>query len=273
MIGENKMKKLCSLLLAICLLVSLSACGKCEEHKFLSSKYRVEKEATCTTEGIGVKVCGECGYEEKTTISVLKHNYIEIDSTQECAKGGKITYECSVCKDTYEKDGDALGHSWVAATCQKPKHCSRCNATEGEKAEHNFSGINCTVCGKENTKTVTCKGVKFIIPVEATTSFVGTTIKLTDISIIFKNGKFRVSYSVECIEKSDGSNALHYTLYDKDGFVLSSINLYATNLEEGEKAKNQSFPLESSENFMQGEIYKISITDVIGNQFTQYLFD
>ena len=266
------MKKVLIGMLAVILVFSLCACGECEVHNFSSTKYRVEKEATCTAEGVGVKVCGECGYEEEVSITA-DHKYVETGTTQECTKGGKITYECSVCKDTYEKDADALGHLWFTATCQKAKYCSRCNITEGGKAEHTFSGGICTVCGKENTKTVTCKGVNFIIPVEATTSFVDTTIKLTDIGIIFKNDKFRVSYSVECTKKSTGSNALHYTLYDKDGYVLSSINLYATNLEKGEKAKNQSFRLESSENFVQGETYKISITDVIGDQFTQYLSD
>ena len=30
-------------------------------------KYRVERES-CTSEGVGIKVCGKCGYEEKETL-------------------------------------------------------------------------------------------------------------------------------------------------------------------------------------------------------------
>ena len=133
------MKKALIGMLAVILVISLCACNKCEEHKFLSSKYRVEKEATCASEGIAVKVCGECGYEEKVPITA-EHNYVVIGTTQKCTESGKITYECSVCKKTYKKDADALAHSWVAATCQKAKYCSRCITTEGEKADHKFSG-------------------------------------------------------------------------------------------------------------------------------------
>ena len=262
------MKKVLIGMLAVILVISLCACSKCEEHKFLSSKYRVEKEATCASEGIGVKVCGECGYEEEVPITV-EHNYVVIGTTQKCTKSGKITYECSVCKNTYKKDADALGHSWVAATCQKAKHCSRCNTTEGGKAEHEFSGTKCTVCGKENTKTVTCKGVKFIVPIEITANNSGTETKISNITITFNDtydsySTFYVNYSAECIESAGYGNAFSYTLYDKEGYVISSGTEHATELKAGEKTRNQSFDFDLphvSGDLKVGETYKLVISD------------
>lgn len=44
-------------------------------------------------------------------------------------------------------EGEPLGHAWVEATCQAPRTCSVCEATEGEKAPHYYDeNGDCTVC-------------------------------------------------------------------------------------------------------------------------------
>ena len=48
---------------------------------------------------------------------------------------------CSVCNAT---EGEALGHSWAEATCTKPKTCSVCNATDGEALGHSWKDATCT---------------------------------------------------------------------------------------------------------------------------------
>lgn len=56
---------------------------------------------------------------------------------------------CSKCSAT---EGDALGHSWESATCESPKTCSRCSATEGDALGHSWESATCktpktcTVC-------------------------------------------------------------------------------------------------------------------------------
>ena len=249
-------------------IASLCSCKRCEAHHFPTWRNRVEKEATCTTQGVGTKVCVYCDYEEEFIIDA-EHKYVEISTTQTCTENGKITYECSVCKDTYEKDGDALGHSWVAATCEKAKHCSRCNVTEGDKAEHKFNGTKCTVCGQENTKTVTCKGVTFIVPIEITTNNYGTKTEISNINITFdytydSYSRFYVNYSAKCIVNEGYSNGFSYTLYDKEGYVVSSGNEYATEMKTGEKTRNQSFDFDLphvSGDLKVGETYKLVFSD------------
>lgn len=40
---------------------------------------------------------------------------------------------CSKCG---AREGEPLGHTWVAATCEQPKTCSVCGKTEGEPLDH-----------------------------------------------------------------------------------------------------------------------------------------
>ncbi len=64
---------------------------------------------------------------------------------QECAikltLGEKTLYECSNA-DTLN-DGEAFfvicAHSWVDATCQKPKTCEKCGLSEGALGDHSYS--------------------------------------------------------------------------------------------------------------------------------------
>ena len=57
---------------------------------------------------------------------------------------------CSQCEAT---EGEPLGHSWQAADCETPKTCSRCNLTEGNPLGHTWEEATCTsaksclVCG------------------------------------------------------------------------------------------------------------------------------
>ena len=58
-----------------------------------------------------------------------------------CADCGAIMTGCEEIK--------ATGHNWVDATCQAPKTCSVCEATDGVVADHNYVDGACTVCGAE----------------------------------------------------------------------------------------------------------------------------
>lgn len=54
------------------------------------------------------------------------------------------------CTNCHATDGSSYGHTWVNATCTSPKTCSTCGATEGTKLEHNFVNDVCTICGAGN---------------------------------------------------------------------------------------------------------------------------
>lgn len=99
------MKKILCLFLALTLLLSLSACGKCD-HNWT--------KATCET----AKTCTKCGEIDG---KIAGHKWI--DATCETAK------TCAACGKT---DGTPLAHVWTDATYEAPKTCTLCGATEGE---------------------------------------------------------------------------------------------------------------------------------------------
>lgn len=249
----NKVKNNIKLIsLVVCLaaiILSCCSCGKCKdgEHKF---KATTIKDATCTDEGLVGYKCDKCGYEEEKSTSAMGHNYTQQSTTATCTKDGKATYKCSRCGDIKEEEVKASGHSWIDATCKEPKHCSRCGATEGSKTNnHNFVGAFCTVCGKENTKTITCQGVNFVVPVEFSGKHYDTSFEVSDVAIKFEGNysgysSFYVNYSVKCIKNSSYGIGFKYSLYDKDGYVVTSGNEYSTDLNAGEKSNTQSFEIQ-----------------------------
>jgi len=48
---------------------------------------------------------------------------------------------CSKCEAV---EGETLGHSWTEADCVTPKTCSRCGLTEGDAPGHNWTETTCT---------------------------------------------------------------------------------------------------------------------------------
>ena len=62
-----------------------------------------------------------------------EHNWVNATCTE--AK------HCSRCEAT---EGNALGHDWVNAACTEAKHCSRCEATDGNALGHDWIDATCT---------------------------------------------------------------------------------------------------------------------------------
>ena len=71
--------------------------------------------------------CTVCGYEKVVTPQTCSHNWkaATCDAPKTCTKCGAT-------------EGEALGHNWQAATCTKPKTCTRCKLTDGEALGHDF---------------------------------------------------------------------------------------------------------------------------------------
>ena len=64
-----------------------------------------DKEASCTEDGSKHQICSVCNATIKTEpISALGHNYSEIVTKKTCTTAAKVTYNCSVCNDTYEEN-------------------------------------------------------------------------------------------------------------------------------------------------------------------------
>ncbi len=100
------------------------------------------------------------------------HNYIADTTTATCTTGGRTTYRCTHCGDSYtDAYTEPLGHSWdlgtviTPATCTtdgvKEHRCTRCSATTLEAIPangHDYDEIvTPATCQTEGTITRRCK--------------------------------------------------------------------------------------------------------------------
>lgn len=158
------MKKICSLLLIICLIFLLSACGGNETATDndngsstiqnqtnvtdISSTEQSTDTSSSTTDNIGgsdsidapsstISKPTTTTKPETTKPSTPAHTHSYSDAT--CTAPAKCS--CGATK------GSALGHKWQDATCQAPKTCSVCKTIEGNKLKHTYDedGI-CSLC-------------------------------------------------------------------------------------------------------------------------------
>ncbi len=73
---------------------------------------------------------------------------------EECADGDDNNHNCDICDKENVSD-----HIWVNATCEEPKTCSVCGATDGEKLGHNYTSkvTKEPSCTEEGERTYTCQ--------------------------------------------------------------------------------------------------------------------
>ncbi len=168
------MKKLCSLLLVICLIFSLSACGDDSTANNENGSYCVEcGEEISSTD----KFCGSCGASVNKTNSTdsTDSNFDNTDvpssttstpsttTKPETSKPSTTTHTHSYSNATCTApakcscgatNGSALGHSYSNATCTEAKKCSRCGTTSGSALGHSYSNGVCSRCGGKDSNYV-----------------------------------------------------------------------------------------------------------------------
>ncbi|MBR0466771.1 MAG: SH3 domain-containing protein [Clostridia bacterium] len=111
-------------------------------HSHAYSAWSTVKAATCTEPGTEQRVCA-CGAKETRTVSALGHNF----SSTLGFDGSYHWYTCSRCNEISGKSA----HTYSAWTTVTPNSCTE----NGEEKRY------CTVCGKEETRTVLAAGHKF----------------------------------------------------------------------------------------------------------------
>ena len=156
MIGENKMKKICSLLLVLCLIFSLSACGGNEpttDNGTGSFCTECGEEISATD-----KFCGSCGASiDKANNTSTTDNDATQDNTDYSDNADvpssttstptTITKpETSTPSTTTKPSNPTHTHSYSSATCTTPAKCS-CGATNGSALGHKYSNGVCSRCG------------------------------------------------------------------------------------------------------------------------------
>ena len=168
-------------------------------HQHTFGSWKITKAPTCTTDGEQKRSCTskDCGYYTETaTIPAKGHSY-KITSEADPCTGGKVTYTCSKCGDSYTEDVAAQGHKYVdtvvAPTCTTGGYtlhtCSVCkksykdNETQptGHKYITNTVEATCETDGYTEKKCSNCDYyTKTIIPKKGhTPSSEWTVIKQT----------------------------------------------------------------------------------------------
>lgn len=148
------MKKIISILLAVCICVGLCACGG-SNISTVGSQNAADKDSQIIPSET------EC-----------HHSWNEAD----CINARK----CVICGKT---TGVAVGHNFTNATCQKPKTCSRCGYTEGSLAEHSYKSMKCTICGAkdpqyEKIQQALMESERYIKYGESDITFISNNIEL-----------------------------------------------------------------------------------------------
>lgn len=197
-------------------------------HQHTFGSWRITKAPTCTADGEQARSCTskDCGYYTETaTIPAKGHSY-KITSEADPCTGGKVTYTCSNCGDSYTEDVAAQGHKYVdtvvAPTCTTGGYtlhtCSVCkksykdNETQptGHKYVTNTVEATCETDGYTEKKCSNCDYyTKTIIPKKGhTPSSEWTVIKQTTCA---EAGE-QVRYCTTCgkvTEKKDISKLAH----------------------------------------------------------------
>ena len=140
------------------------------EHKW--SEWQTSKVATCTQDGINIRVCDDCGESQNVPISAIGHTWSEWSITKEafCTQDGSKERIC-YCGEKESQTISALGHTFSAWNTTKEATCTVKGSKErscscGEKEVwatsalgHNFSAWNTTkeaTCLVDGSKERTC---------------------------------------------------------------------------------------------------------------------
>lgn len=165
------MKKVISLLLAVMMVLSLSACGGNETATDNDNGSSTTQNQTDVTDISSTEQNADAPSSTTNNSSSLGNTDIPSSTSSkpttttkpETSKPSTSTHthsysgasctapaKCS-CGAT---SGSALGHSYNNATCTEPKKCSRCDTTSGNALGHSYSNGTCSRCGAKDSNYV-----------------------------------------------------------------------------------------------------------------------
>ncbi|MDO5425438.1 MAG: hypothetical protein Q4F41_17125 [Eubacteriales bacterium] len=141
-------------------------------HSYEEDSWDYDDEAgypapTCTTAGIAMRECVECGAIETKTVAALKHSWEREDTVAEDIEWDEVEggYHCAICEDC-EAMGPKQAHQWDAGEVTEP-------ATPEETGTLTYT---CTVCSAEKEETI--PKVKIAVPTNLTATAGKTTVSL-----------------------------------------------------------------------------------------------
>ena len=266
-------------ILFICTFLTVIICTMTScNHEHQWSEWQVSKAATCTQDGINIRVCDDCGESQSIPVSATGHTWSAWNTTKEatcttdglkeraCSCGEKETQAISASGHTFsawntikeatctvngskerscacgEKETDTIvaSHAWKDASCTEAKNCSKCGLTDGSALGHTCSIGTCTRCSTEIHPTVNLPSVPI------TTWWSGDGMKITDISYSFNSsGDLIITFSGEKIAGAS-SMGMSIKLLDEDGYVLDTTKWNTGGFSVGDKFKNKTIKISAS---------------------------
>lgn len=273
------MKKI--LLISTLILVLICVMTSCS-HKHQWSEWQSSKVATCTQDGINIRVCDNCGESQSIPVSATGHTWSAWNTTKEatctqdglkervCSCGEKETQAISASGHTFsdwnttkdatctvdglkertcscgEKETETIiaSHAWEDATCTEAKNCSKCCLTDGSALGHTCSIGTCTRCNTTVHPTVNLPSTPMTVWWCNSCS-----MKITELSYKFSSsGNLIISFSGEKTYGGDGKYiALRYKVLDEDGHVLYTGMWAEQGYNTGDKFKNETLKVYSSD--------------------------
>ncbi|MDE6241552.1 MAG: InlB B-repeat-containing protein [Anaeroplasmataceae bacterium] len=121
-------------------------------HDSASSTLKSKKDATCTTNGLVVYHCDDCGNDYHEILEATGHNGIYQNTIKEptCTEEGDDEYYCITCENTYSVSTEKIEHSWIDIEGKNPT-CGIVKDNDGNIIERhpvdgNRPGVKCEVC-------------------------------------------------------------------------------------------------------------------------------
>ncbi|MBO5091717.1 MAG: hypothetical protein J6C61_04480 [Clostridia bacterium] len=170
-------------LLCVSLVFALASCGdtpdeptECTEHTF--GEWETETYASCTQDGLRIRECTVCGFEEEEEI-VGEHKWGDWQTVTEltCTQHGLKTRTCSVCEFEERDEKEAQGHAWGTEPSNVIQEgdcttdgiyeykCDNCEETKEETVEavgHDWSEWGKDLVGDPFVKEATCQEAGYI---------------------------------------------------------------------------------------------------------------
>ena len=234
------------------LIFTMTSCS--HEHQW--SEWQPSKAATCTQDGINIRVCDDCGESQSIPVSATGHTWSAWNTTKEatCTVNGSKERSCA-CGEK-ETDTIVASHAWKDATCTEAKNCSKCGLTDGSVLGHTCSIGTCTRCNTTVHPTVNLPST----PIVAWDY--SCCMKITDISYSFdSSGNLIIAFSGEKTVGSSGSYiGMSVKLLDEDGYTLYTTTWNERGLDVGDKFKNETIKIYAS-NLNGSSNYTIIISD------------
>lgn len=121
---ELQMRKMMSLLFALCAVGVLSGCAQQQCEHVLAAD--VTRQATCQSTGILTYTCEKCGVQFTAEVPVTGHDYVEMVTKEAtCQEKGELTRTCRVCGATETEQTAEMDHVYDMYSLE-PSRCTVC---------------------------------------------------------------------------------------------------------------------------------------------------